>query len=100
MPCAGICAVGDLAFAQPDSVLLSRLADLPDDASRDRVAHGAVREAAVRMNEEAAARNTLSCLPASERARSYPIRLIIWRRRYMDVRSHDCGKRFEVSVSR
>src|SRR6266849_5148479 len=44
--------------------------------------------------------NILPCLPASERARSYPIRLIIWRRRYTDARSRDCGKRFEVSVSR
>src|SRR5258708_33252820 len=44
--------------------------------------------------------NILPCLPASESARSYPIRLIIWRRRYTDARSRDCGKRFEVSVSR
>jgi TorA maturation chaperone TorD len=40
----------------PDSVLLSRLADLPDDASPIGVAHSALREAAVRANEEAAAR--------------------------------------------
>ena len=45
-----------LLSRSPDSVLLSRLADLPDDASRIGVAHGAVRGAAVRMNEEAAAR--------------------------------------------
>jgi TorA maturation chaperone TorD len=40
----------------PDSALLSRLADLPDDASPIGVAHGAVRGAAVRVNEETAAR--------------------------------------------
>src|SRR5258708_15978435 len=40
----------------PDSVLLSLLSDLRDDASPIGVAHGAVREAAVRVNEETAAR--------------------------------------------
>jgi TorA maturation chaperone TorD len=40
----------------PDSVLLSRLADLPGDGSPIGVAHGVVREAAVRANEETAAR--------------------------------------------
>jgi TorA maturation chaperone TorD len=45
-----------LLSRSPDSVLLSRLADLPDDASPIGVAHGAVREAAVRANEETAAR--------------------------------------------
>jgi TorA maturation chaperone TorD len=45
-----------LLSRSPDSVLLSRLADLPDDASPIGVAHGAVREAAVWVNEETAAR--------------------------------------------
>jgi TorA maturation chaperone TorD len=45
-----------LLSRSPDSVLLSRLADLPNDASPIGVAHGAVREAAVRANEETAAR--------------------------------------------
>jgi TorA maturation chaperone TorD len=45
-----------LLSRSPDSVLLSRLADLPDDASPIGVAHGAVRGAAVRVNEETAAR--------------------------------------------
>jgi TorA maturation chaperone TorD len=44
-----------LLSRSPDSVLLSRLADLRDDASPIGVAHGAVREAAVRVNEEKAA---------------------------------------------
>jgi TorA maturation chaperone TorD len=44
-----------LLSRSPDSVLLSRLADLRDDASPLGLAHGAVREAAVRVNEEAAA---------------------------------------------
>jgi TorA maturation chaperone TorD len=45
-----------LLSRSPDSVLLARLADLRDDASRIGVAHGAVREAAMRVNEESAAR--------------------------------------------
>src|SRR5258708_23651308 len=45
-----------LLSRSPDSVLLNRLADLRDDASPIGVAHGAVREAAVRVNEEGAAR--------------------------------------------
>jgi TorA maturation chaperone TorD len=45
-----------LLSSRPDSVLLSRLTDLPDDASPIGVAHGALREAAVRANEETAAR--------------------------------------------
>jgi TorA maturation chaperone TorD len=45
-----------LLSRSPDSVLLSRLADLRDDASPIGAAHGAVREAAVRVNEEGAAR--------------------------------------------
>src|SRR5256885_388524 len=45
-----------LLSRSPDSVLLSRLADLPDDASPIGAAHGAVREAALRVNEEGAAR--------------------------------------------
>jgi TorA maturation chaperone TorD len=45
-----------LLSRSPDSVLLSRLADLRDDTSPIGVAHGAVREAAVRVNEERAAR--------------------------------------------
>ncbi len=44
-----------LLSRSPDSVLLSCLADLRDDASPIGVAHGAVREAAVRVNEERAA---------------------------------------------
>jgi TorA maturation chaperone TorD len=40
----------------PDSMLLSRLADLRDDASPIGVAHAAIREAAVRANEDATAR--------------------------------------------
>src|SRR5437879_6996617 len=40
----------------PDSVLLSRLADLRDDASPIGVAHGAVRDAALRVNEATAER--------------------------------------------
>jgi TorA maturation chaperone TorD len=39
----------------PDSVLLTRLADLRDDASPLGLAHGAIREAALRVNEETAA---------------------------------------------
>jgi TorA maturation chaperone TorD len=45
-----------LLSRSPDSVLLSSLADLRDDASPIGVAHGAVREAAVRVNEDEAAR--------------------------------------------
>jgi TorA maturation chaperone TorD len=45
-----------LLSRSPDSVFLSRLADLPDDASPIGVAHSALREAAVRANEETAAR--------------------------------------------
>jgi len=45
-----------LLSRSPDSVLLSRLADLRDDASPIGLAHGAVREAALRVNEETAAR--------------------------------------------
>src|SRR5258705_5699132 len=45
-----------LLSRSPDSVLLSRLADLRDDTSPIGVAHGAVREAAVRVNQERAAR--------------------------------------------
>src|ERR1700739_1607188 len=45
-----------LLSRSPDSVLLSRLADLRDDAGPIGVAHGAVREAALRTNEERAAR--------------------------------------------
>jgi TorA maturation chaperone TorD len=45
-----------LLSRSPDSLLLSRLADLRDDANPIGVAHGAVREAAVRVNEETAAR--------------------------------------------
>jgi TorA maturation chaperone TorD len=45
-----------LLSSSPGSVLLSRLTDLPDDASPIGVAHGALREAAVRANEETAAR--------------------------------------------
>jgi TorA maturation chaperone TorD len=45
-----------LLSRSPDSVLLSRLADLRDDASPIGVAHAAVREAAVRANEDKAAR--------------------------------------------
>src|SRR5258708_8471181 len=45
-----------LLSRSPDSVLLSLLSDLRDDASPIGVAHGAVREAAVRVNEETAAR--------------------------------------------
>jgi TorA maturation chaperone TorD len=45
-----------LLSRSPDSVLLSLLSDLRDDASPLGVAHGAVREAAVRVNEETAAR--------------------------------------------
>jgi TorA maturation chaperone TorD len=44
-----------LLSRSPDSVLLSRLADLRDNASPLGLAHGAVREAAVRVNEETAA---------------------------------------------
>jgi TorA maturation chaperone TorD len=44
-----------LLSRSPDSVLLSRLADLRDDASPIGLAHGAVREAALRVNEETAA---------------------------------------------
>jgi TorA maturation chaperone TorD len=44
-----------LLSRSPDSVLLSCLADLGDDASPIGVAHVAVREAAVRVNEERAA---------------------------------------------
>jgi len=76
-----------LLSRSPDSVLLSRLADLRDDASPIGLAHGAVREAALRVNEETA-------------VRSYPIRRIIWRRRYTDARSRGCGKRFKVSISK
>jgi TorA maturation chaperone TorD len=45
-----------LLSRSPDSVLLSRLADLPGNTSPIGVAHGAVREAAARVNEEGAAR--------------------------------------------
>lgn len=45
-----------LLSRSPDSVLLSRLADLRGDASPIGAAHGAVREAAVRVNGESAAR--------------------------------------------
>jgi TorA maturation chaperone TorD len=45
-----------LLSRSPDSLLLARLADMRDDASQIGVAHGAIREAAVRVNEEAAAR--------------------------------------------
>jgi hypothetical protein len=75
-----------LLWRSPDSMLLSRLADLRDDASPIGVAHGAVREAAGRVDGAKAARNILPCLPASERIRSCPIRLTIWRRRYTDAR--------------
>jgi TorA maturation chaperone TorD len=44
-----------LLSRSPDSVLLSHLADLRDDASPLGLAHGAVREAALRVNEETAA---------------------------------------------
>ena len=44
-----------LLSRSPDSVLLSCLADLRDDASLIGLAHGAVREAALRVNEETAA---------------------------------------------
>ncbi len=44
-----------LLSRSPNSVLLSRLADLSDDANPIGVAHAAVREAAVRVNEERAA---------------------------------------------
>jgi TorA maturation chaperone TorD len=45
-----------LLSRSPDSLLLSRLADMRDDASPIGVAHGAIREAAVRVNEKGAAR--------------------------------------------
>src|SRR5258705_6695154 len=45
-----------LLSRSPDSVLLSRLADLRDDASPIGVAHGAVRDAALRVNEATAER--------------------------------------------
>ena len=45
-----------LLSRSPDSLLLSRLADVRDDASPIGVAHGVLREAAVRVNEEEAAR--------------------------------------------
>ena len=44
-----------LLSRSPDSVLLSRLADLRDDASPLGLAHGVVREAALRVSEETAA---------------------------------------------
>jgi TorA maturation chaperone TorD len=45
-----------LLSRSPDSVLLSRLADLRDDASPIGVAHGAVRDAALRVNKATAER--------------------------------------------
>jgi TorA maturation chaperone TorD len=45
-----------LLSRSPDSLLLSRLADMRDDAGPIGVAHGAIREAAVRVNEKGAAR--------------------------------------------
>jgi TorA maturation chaperone TorD len=45
-----------LLSRSPDSLLLYRLADLRDDPSPIGVAHGAVREAAVRVDEAGAAR--------------------------------------------
>src|SRR5258705_3934933 len=45
-----------LLARSPDSVLLSRLADLRDDASPIGVAHGAVRDAALRVNKATAER--------------------------------------------
>src|SRR5260370_7477011 len=48
--------LANLLSRSPDSVLLNRLADLRDDAMPIGVARGAVREAAVRVNEEGAAR--------------------------------------------
>ena len=89
-----------LLSRSPDSVLLSRLADLRDDASPIGVAHGAVRDAALRVNKATASGSILPCLPGSERARYYLILLIIWRRRYTDARSRGCAKRFKVSVSK
>src|ERR1700730_2916663 len=49
-----------LLSRSPDSLLLSRLADISDDASPIGVAHSAIREAAVRVNEEGAAREYFS----------------------------------------
>jgi TorA maturation chaperone TorD len=45
-----------LLSRSPDTALLSRLADLRDDASPIGVAHAAVREAAVRVNGDRASR--------------------------------------------
>jgi TorA maturation chaperone TorD len=45
-----------LLSRSPDSALLSRLAYLRDDASPIGVAHAAIREAAMRVNEDKAAR--------------------------------------------
>src|SRR5258705_11766700 len=45
-----------LLSRSPDSVLLSRLADLCGDASPIGVAHGAVRDAALRVNKATAER--------------------------------------------